>query len=105
MSFFRSVLRLIPRICAARTWLPPVARVRRGEVVDEQGGGASPLAERWQVDGQAVQAVVRSIAEARLFHQRFEVAVGRRGHARVDADPVGPAQALDRALLERSQEL
>src|SRR2546428_121787 len=85
--------------------LAELARVLGQEVLDEERDVAPPIAERRELDRHDVQAIVEVLAEAPLLHERLEISVGRREHAHVDADRVGPAHALDRALLEHAQEL
>src|SRR5271157_6430492 len=52
-----------------------------------------------------MDAVVEIGAEAPGGNLLRDVAVGRRHNAHIHLDRVGPAESLDRAFLERAQEL
>ncbi len=85
--------------------LAQLRRVLRQEVLDQQRDVAAPLAERRQGDGHDVEPVEEVLAEAALAHHRLEIAVGGGEHPHIDAEGLLAAHALDRALLERAQQL
>ena len=64
-----------------------------------------PLAQRWQPDGERVDAVVQVLAEAAVADELFERAVGGRNQPEIDRDRLVSAQALEAAFLEHAQQL
>src|SRR5437016_7795896 len=78
---------------------------RRDEVAGGRLDVVRPAAQRRQVDGADVQAVVQVVAERALPHHVGEIAVGGGDDPDVDADRVGGADALDLAVLEHAQQL
>src|SRR5438093_10265043 len=75
------------------------------EVAGERLDVVRPAAQRRQVDGAHVQAVIQVVAERALPYHVGEVAVGRGDDPDVDADRVGGADTLDLAVLEHAQQL
>src|SRR5438132_886323 len=75
------------------------------EETDQRGNVLGSLAQRRDVDGKDVQAVVEVFAEALLLDQPSEVAVRRGDQADVDLDRPGAADTLELLLLEDPEEL
>ena len=77
----------------------------RGEVSDQVGNVAEPLAQRRHLDRKHVQPEVEVFAERARRHRILEPAVG--GRERPDVDMLAPlgADALDLAALEHPQQL
>ena len=71
----------------------------------EQGNVGGPLAQRRQGDGEDVEPVVEILAKRAIADLALEIAVRRRDHPDVDLHRVGPAHALELALLQHAQEL
>src|SRR5437867_10962729 len=85
--------------------LDAVRGVRLHEMIGEEPHVLSPLAQRRDLDGDRVDAVVEVLAELAGFHGLGEIAV-RGGHEPyVDATRPGSADAKERAGLDGAQEL
>src|SRR5437867_906340 len=85
--------------------LAEVSGILREEVLDQERDVAPTLAERRQMHGHDVEPVEEILPEAPFLHQRLEVAVGGGQHTYVDADRLLTPQALDRPLLQRTEQL
>ena len=78
---------------------------RSDEVARERVDVVGAAAQRRQVNGPDVQAIVEVVAERPLTHHVGEVAVRRGDHPDVDPDGIGGADPLDLAVLEHAQQL
>lgn len=74
------------------------------EVLAEERDVAGALAERGEVDGDDVDAVVEVFAEAAGVDHLFEVFVGGADEAEVDFAKGATAEALDHVVFEDAQE-
>src|SRR5204862_4160520 len=74
-------------------------------VVDQQRDVTRALAQRWQQQRHDVQAVEKVLAELPCLHFLFEIAVRGSDHAYIDAHVCKPSHALERLLLQKSQQL
>src|ERR1700691_970207 len=77
----------------------------RGEVFRQLQDFSRPIAQRGHLQLDHVEAVIEVLAEALLLDQLFEMLIGRCYDARVDLDRLRTADALERALLQKSQQL
>src|SRR5262249_57461788 len=86
-----------------------VAVHRAGEALQEeayQGRDVlGSLAQRRDMDGEDIQAIVKVVPEAPFLDHPGEVAVRRRDHADVELDRPGAADPLELLLLEDPEEL
>src|SRR5216110_2346047 len=82
-----------------------VVRLLLREVADQEQEVVAPLAQRGQVHGHHVEAVVEVGAERALLQAERQVAVGGRDDAHVDVDRLGAAHAQELAVLEDAQQL
>src|SRR5271154_3556561 len=80
-------------------------RSLRGEVFRQLQDFSRPIAQRGHLQLDHVEAVVEVLAEALLLYQLFEMLIGRRYDARIDFDRLRTADALERALLQKTQQL
>ena len=64
-----------------------------------------PLAQRRQRDRHDVEAVVQIRAEPPFVDLFLEIAIGRRDHPDIDMDVGRSADALERLLFEKPQQL
>src|SRR5437667_4713324 len=78
---------------------------RSDEVARERVDVVGAAAQRRQVNGPDVQAIVEVVAERPLTHHLGEVAVGGGDHPDVDPNGIGAADALDLAVLEHAEQL
>src|SRR5690606_5155806 len=62
------------------------------------------LAERRQMNGNDVEAVIEIFAEGACGYHRREVAVGRGNDAHVDRDLLAPPDPSDLSGLQRAQQ-
>ena len=74
-------------------------------MADELGDVLAPLPQRRQVNRHHVQPVVQVLAEVVLVDLLQQVAVAGGDDARVDADRLRVADALELALLQHAQQL
>ena len=86
-----------------------IVATRRRELLDErlhqERNVLDALAQRREVHGDHVQAVVEILAERSLLHHLRQVGVGRGDDADVDLDRARIANALELALLQHAQHL
>src|ERR1700722_11819898 len=66
---------------------------------------ARPIAQRRNVQGHDIEAEIKILAEAALADLFLEIAIRGCDEADVDLDRVGTADAIDLALLDRTQQL
>src|SRR5215471_51277 len=84
--------------------LPAVLVVELGdEGLDEDRDVLSPLAQRWQRNGQHVDPVVEILAERLVPHRLRGIAVGRRDDPHVDLDLRLAADPADHAILQDAE--
>src|SRR5208283_5829163 len=86
--------RLLVRLCSLR-----------GEVLRQLQDFSRPIAQRWHLQLDHVEAVIKVLAEALLLDQLLEMLIGRRYDARIDLDRLRTADALERTLLQETQQL
>src|SRR5690606_20805372 len=75
------------------------------DVLDEQRDVAGPLAQRWDLQRDDVQAVVQVLAEVPALDLLLEIAVRRRDQPDVYLERLDATDPLELALLDRAQEL
>src|SRR5215475_7816461 len=71
---------------------------------DERADVLAAFAQRRDVDMKYAEPVVEVVAESSRSDIRFQVAVGRGYHTRVDLDRSGFAQGMDFAFLQKTQQ-
>ncbi len=76
----------------------------RDQFVDQQRDVLDPLAQRRQLDGELVEAVVEIVAQPPLGHPLLEVVAGGGDHPHVDRPRQVAARALEAALLQHAQQ-
>src|SRR3954466_14966776 len=81
------------------------AREALEEEVGQDGDVLAALAQRRQHQRQHVEAVVQVLAEIALGDHLLEIFLGPGNHAHVDVDRLAAADALDRPVLDRAQQL
>lgn len=75
------------------------------KVFGERGDVFAPAAERRQIQGQDVEAIVEVGPKLAFVAQGFEIAVGRGDDAHIDLEDFVAADALDFALLQDAEQL
>ena len=80
-------------------------RLRRDEVLDQQGQILGPLAQRRQMQRHDVQTIVEIRTERAVSHRLLEIAIGGRDDPHVDVDALLAADTHELALLDHPQEL
>ena len=80
----------------------PLRPEAREEVLGEERNVVEALAQRWHLDVDHAEPVVEVLAERAVLDRLLEAAVGRRDHARVDAQRGRAADRLDLAVLQRA---
>ena len=75
------------------------------DVVDQERDIIEPLAERGQLDRDHVEAIVQILAEPAGGDRLGQVEVRGGEDAAVGADDVGPADPLERPVLEHAEQL
>src|SRR5439155_1077824 len=109
--FLRRVLRLMPSMSAAFTWLPPA----RSSTTSMRGRSTALISMACRSLGRAVASAASSSARRRRTAsssgstspapRRVEVLVGGGDDAHVGPDRIAAADARELALLEHAQEL
>ena len=77
----------------------------RDELAHVRGNVVLAGSQRRDLDRDDVQPIVEVLAELPLADQRRQIAIGRGDHPHVHAECVLAADALERLLLERAQDL
>ena len=77
----------------------------RGEVFRELQDFTGPVAQRRHLQLDHVEAIVKILAEALFLDQLLEMLIGRGNDARIDFDRLRTADALERPLLQKAQQL
>src|SRR5208282_2468809 len=80
-------------------------RCLSGEVFRQLENFSRPIAQRGHLQLDNVEAVIEVLAETLLLDQLLEMLIGRCYDARVDLDRLRAADALERALLQKTQQL
>src|SRR5207302_6099801 len=75
------------------------------EVLDEDGQIAAPRTQGRDMQMKNVEPVAEIGAEAALFDERLQIAVGRRNDPHVDVNGRIGADGLESPLLEHTKEL
>lgn len=75
------------------------------EIADEEWNVFAAFAERRQVNGKNVEAVVKIAAEFLVLDGADEIAIAGGEDAGVDADSSGSTEALELLILEHAQQL
>ena len=75
------------------------------ERLGQQRRIARPFRQRGDADDNLGEAVEQILAERAGGNHRFEILMRRADDARIDRDFLPPADPLDRALLEKAQQL
>ena len=73
--------------------------------IGEIGNIFLALAQRRNVDGHDVEAVIKVLAEGSLLQRGAQIAIGGGEQADINLDGARAAQALKFALLEHAQKL
>jgi hypothetical protein len=75
------------------------------EVLDQDGDVATALSQRWNVDRENVQPIIKILAKTLLFDHVEQVAISRRDDTDVDVQVTRAAHAADLAFLQCAQDL
>src|SRR5436309_3486012 len=75
------------------------------EIIDQNRNVLTPLAQRWHIDRQHVNAIVKIVTETTVRHHRPQIAIGGRDHAHVNIHLMRPTNAAYLSFLKRAQEL